>query len=47
MTTNAQADTDAAYRVWLKHTVGCLSCRAGAACLMAIQLGRAWRKARR
>ncbi|MFI5771811.1 hypothetical protein ACIA74_25370 [Streptomyces sp. NPDC051658] len=38
---------DAAYRTLLGHTLTCAACRAGAACPTVVQLGRAWRKARR
>ncbi|MGW1658549.1 hypothetical protein [Streptomyces atratus] len=38
---------DAAYRTWIGHTVACAACRAGASCVTAVQLGRAWREARR
>ncbi len=37
---------DAAYRTLLGHTATCATCRAGAACLTAVQLGRAWRAIR-
>ncbi|MFB8037733.1 hypothetical protein ACFC5Z_33375 [Streptomyces sp. NPDC056004] len=38
---------DAEYRTLLGHTVTCAACRAGAACLTVVRLGRAWREARR
>lgn len=37
---------DTAYRTWVGHTVACATCRAGAPCVTAIWLGRAWRQAR-
>lgn len=37
---------DAAYRTWIGHTVACATCRAGAPCVTAIRLGRAWRQVR-
>ncbi|MFB7555331.1 hypothetical protein [Streptomyces brevispora] len=37
---------DAAYRTWVGHTLVCQACRAGAACLTAVRLGRAWRAVR-
>lgn len=38
---------DAAYRTLLGHTLTCAACRTGAACPTVVQLGRAWREARR
>lgn len=40
------ARADAAYRAWLAHTTSCATCRAGAACVTAVGLGRAWRNRR-
>lgn len=37
---------DAAYRTLLGHTMQCATCRAGAVCVTAVQLGRARRDAR-
>ncbi|WP_328866142.1 hypothetical protein OG892_21375 [Streptomyces sp. NBC_00341] len=42
-----EADSEAAYRVFLGHTTQCAACRAGAPCATAARLGRAWRQARR
>lgn len=39
--------SDAAYRTLLDHTLTCAACRAGASCPTMVQLGRAWREARR
>ncbi|MFF5278802.1 hypothetical protein [Streptomyces sp. NPDC000133] len=39
--------SDAAYRTLIGHTVTCATCRAGAACVTATRLGRAWRETRR
>lgn len=44
MTTKTADDT--AYRTLLGHTVVCPTCRAGAPCVIAARLGRAWREAR-
>lgn len=38
--------SDGAYRAYLAHTMFCGSCRAGAACVTAVQLGRAWKASR-
>ncbi|MGW1228330.1 hypothetical protein [Streptomyces sp. NPDC001478] len=40
------ARAEAAYRAWLAHTTSCATCRAGAACVTAVGLGRAWRNRR-
>lgn len=37
---------DAEYRTLLGHTMQCATCRAGAACVTAVRLGRAWRDSR-
>ncbi|MFJ8855082.1 hypothetical protein [Streptomyces sp. NPDC102437] len=42
-----QPAPDAEYRTLLGHTLTCAACRAGAACTTVVQLGRAWREARR
>ncbi|MFF9505465.1 hypothetical protein ACF1BU_18505 [Streptomyces sp. NPDC014724] len=49
MTTQTKPGTtpDVAYRTWLGHTTTCATCRAGASCLTAVRLGRAWRETRR
>lgn len=38
--------SDAAYKTWLGHTTQCAACRAGAVCVTATRLGRAWRQGR-
>jgi Fe-S oxidoreductase len=46
--TAAPARGDAEYSEYVDHTTGCGACKqAGEPCPNAIQLGRAWRKARR
>ncbi|MCX5114582.1 hypothetical protein OOK13_40190 [Streptomyces sp. NBC_00378] len=42
-----QPAPDAEYRTFLGHTLACAACRAGAACVTAVRLGRAWRETRR
>lgn len=46
ITLKKPAAGDAEYRTYLGHTYSCATCRAGASCLTAVQLGRAWRAAR-
>jgi hypothetical protein len=41
-----QAKHDAPYRTLLGHTTQCATCRAGAPCVTAVRLGRAWRDSR-
>lgn len=40
------ASADEAYRSLIGHTVACAACRAGAPCVTATRLGRAWRRVR-
>lgn len=35
-----------AYRALVGHTFTCTTCRAGASCMTAVRLSRAWKKAR-
>lgn len=43
----AAISSRASYRAWIGHTAQCATCRAGGACVTAVELGRAWRQARR
>ncbi|MFB6423704.1 hypothetical protein ACFV2I_20480 [Streptomyces microflavus] len=43
----AALSSRASYRAWIGHTAQCATCRAGGACVTAVELGRAWRQARR
>lgn len=45
--TKNESVPDAEYRTLVGHTMTCAACRAGAACLTVVRLGRAWREARR
>ncbi|MFJ1695695.1 hypothetical protein ACIOHC_11175 [Streptomyces sp. NPDC088252] len=47
MTTLKNPSPDAAYKTFIGHTYTCAACRAGKHCLTVVQLGRAWREARR
>lgn len=48
MLTKLSPAPDASYRAFLGHTTTCVACRsAPRPCLTAVELGRAWREARR
>ncbi|MEV3994826.1 hypothetical protein AB0K62_03925 [Streptomyces halstedii] len=46
MTTKTATNAEAAYQIWLGHTIQCTACRT-TPCMTAVRLGRAWREARR